>query len=126
MFKEKCFKNLVSEIHKKYWFCPYTPPKTVDAFCLNFFLRFFSKSSFVDTWAICSQIWDYISLNMFFLFSTRDSKMSRNMSKLRHKVRKGHFYPMEVQISSISNLGFQIKFLLFSLGFQKHKASICL
>ena len=32
------------------------------------------------------------------------------MFKLRHKVRKGHFYPMKVQISSISKLLFKLKF----------------
>ena len=50
--------------------------------------------------------------------------MSRNMCKFRHKVRNGHFYPMEVQISSISNLSFKLNFLFFSLDFQKHIASI--
>ena len=44
------------------------------------------------------------------------NKMSRNMCKLHYKVCNSHFYPMKVQISSISNLGFQIKFLLYILG----------
>ena len=51
-----------------------------------------------------------------------DPKMFRNMCKLRHKVCYGHFYSMKVQTSSISNLGFQINFFLFILGFQKHIA----
>ena len=75
-----------------------------------------------------TQMWDNIlkmfSLNIFFCFSTVNSKMSRNVCKLRHKVSNGHFYAMKVQISSIFNLGFPIKFLLFILGFQKHIVSI--
>ena len=50
--------------------------------------------------------------------------MPKNMRKLRHKVRNGHFYPMKVQISSISKVFFQIKILIFILDFQKHIASI--
>ena len=43
--------------------------------------------------------------------------MSRNMCKLCHKVRNGHFYPMKVQVSSISkvfsnkNLDFNFRLL---------------
>ena len=50
------------------------------------------------------------------------------MCKLRQQVRNGHFSPMNFmmkdQISNISNLGVQTKFLLFILGLQKHIASI--
>ena len=45
--------------------------------------------------------------------------MSRNLYKLRHNVRKDQHLPHEIQISSISNLGFQIKVLLFIFYFQK-------
>ena len=49
------------------------------------------------------------SLNIFF-FSTKKSKMPRNMCKLRYKVRNGHFHPMKVQISSISKVFFKLNF----------------
>ena len=55
----------------------------------------------------------------FFFSSTLSFRMSKNTKCVRSKI-----YPMEVQISSISNLIFQIKFLLFVLGFQKLIASI--
>ena len=60
----------------------------------------------------------------FILFSILDSKMSRNMCKLRLKVRNGQTYTLEVQILSISKPFFQIQILLFILGFQKLIASI--
>ena len=95
-------------------------------FLFSLVFALFSKNSFVDTYVICSQIWDHIFKTVlpkyFLLFSNLNSKMSRNMCKLQHKVRNGHFYPMEVQISSIFNLGFKIKFVLFRLGLQKHIA----
>ena len=60
---------------------------------------------------------DHISkqffLSNFFLLSTVNSTMSKNMCKLHHKVRNGNFYPMHVHISSISNLDFKIKLSLF-------------
>ena len=46
------------------------------------------------------------------------------MCKLRHKVRNSQNIPPSNQISSISNLVFQIKIYIFILGFQKHMASI--
>ena len=61
---------------------------------------------------------------MIFLFSTVNSKMSRNMCKLCHKVRNSHFYPMKVQISSISKVFFLIEIFILILGFQKRTASI--
>ena len=48
------------------------------------------------------------------------------MYKLRQKERNGQNTPMEVQISSISSLGFFITFWLFILGFRKHISSISL
>ena len=49
--------------------------------------------------------------------------MCRNMCKMRHKVRNGHFYPIKVQISSILKK-FQIKVLIWNFDFQKQIASI--
>ena len=46
------------------------------------------------------------------------------MCKLLHKVRNGQNIPTENQTSSFSNLVFQIKIFSFTLGFQKHIASI--
>ena len=46
------------------------------------------------------------------------------MCKLRHKVRNGQNISRENEISSFSNLVFQINFFSFTLGFQKHIASI--
>ena len=46
------------------------------------------------------------------------------MCKLPNKVRTAKIYLMEVQISSIYNLGHLIKFLLLILGSQKHIASV--
>ena len=46
------------------------------------------------------------------------------MCKLRHKVRNGQNIPRENQISSFFNFVFQIKISIFTLGFQKHIASI--
>ena len=46
------------------------------------------------------------------------------MCKLRHKVRNGQNIPRENQISSFSNLVFQIEISIFNLGFQKNIASI--
>ena len=46
------------------------------------------------------------------------------MCKLRHKVRNGQNIPRENEISSFSNLVFQIKIFSFTLRFQKHIASI--
>ena len=48
------------------------------------------------------------------------------MCKLSHKVRNRQNIPPLNQISSISNLVFQIKIYIAILGFQKHIASICL
>ena len=63
-------------------------------------------------------------LKIIFWFSILSSKMSINMCELRHKVCNGQIYPLEVQISSISEHFFQIKMLLLILGFQKHIALI--
>ena len=46
------------------------------------------------------------------------------MCKLRHKVCNGQNIPRENEISSFSNFDFQIKIIIFTLGFQKHIASI--
>ena len=67
-------------------------------------------------WSIAVfQIWDQIFKTVFpkwfFLFYTINSKRPRNIYNLRHKERNGHFYPMKVQISSISKVFFQLKFL---------------
>ena len=53
-FKENCFEIVVSENHKNDLFCPYNPPKILNAFMIVSFYFFifcctFSKSSFVDT-----------------------------------------------------------------------------
>ena len=58
--------------------------------------------------------------NFLFLFSTVKSKMSRNLWKLRHKVRNGHESPNLKHFQSV----FSNKILLLILGFQKHIASI--
>ena len=46
------------------------------------------------------------------------------MRKLRHKVRNGLNIPPLNQISSISNLVFQIKIYILMVDFQQHIASI--
>ena len=46
------------------------------------------------------------------------------MCKLRHKVRNGQNIPRENEISSFSNLVFQLKISIFTFSFQKHIASI--
>ena len=51
-------------------------------------------------------------LSTIFLFPIVNSKMPRDMCTFRHKVRNGHFYPMKVQILSISKRFFQIKLLI--------------
>ena len=78
--------------------CPQNWPKIVDAvvffFCsfLHFFLEVVlwthrpfvhkSETTFLNSFP-----------SIFFLFSSLNSKKSRNMCNLRHKVRNGYFYP---------------------------------
>ena len=109
LFRENFFENVFSEIYQKNYFCSQKTPKIVNVFMFFFIVFFciFSKSSFVEIKAI---LWLNLrphfqkkSLNNFFVF-TVNSQMSKNMCKLRHKVCNGHFYPMKVQISSISKL----------------------
>ena len=49
-FQENCFENVVSEIHKKEWFCSYNSQRLGTLFYVFFlFFSLFYKSSFVDT-----------------------------------------------------------------------------
>ena len=47
LFRENCFQNVVSEIHKNDWFVPILRQRLETLLC--FFLKKFSNSSFVDT-----------------------------------------------------------------------------
>ena len=51
MIRENCFKNKVSEIYKKKYFCPPNPPKIVNAFMVYLwfmvYLHFFLE---VELW----------------------------------------------------------------------------
>ena len=119
MFRENCFENVVSEIYQKNQLCPQNPPKIVNVFIVfcfysfqlsHFFLKvvlWTHKPHFFKSETTLSK---QFSQNNFFLFSTVNSKMSRNMCKFHPKVRNGHFYPMKFQISSISKLFFKLKF----------------
>ena len=94
---------MVSEVYKNYLFCPYNPAKIRNAFMfvslLVFYIvfAFFPKSSFVDPSAFYWQIWDHIFKTVFpkdfCLFCNLHSKMSRHMSKWRHKVCNGPILP---------------------------------
>ena len=42
LFRENCFENLVSEIHKKNKLRPQNPPKIVDAFIFFFYFFYFT------------------------------------------------------------------------------------
>ena len=106
-FRENCFENVVSEIHKNDLFCPYNPPKIRNDFMfaiffyiyIFFFLVFaiFSKSNFLDRL-------DFFLTNLtphfqnsfphrFFWFCNLHSKMSKNMCKWSHKVCNGLILP---------------------------------
>ena len=67
-------------------------------FVLCFFFFTFSKSSFAEQQAPVSEIWGHgfktvFPKQFFVLFSTLNSRISRNMSYLRHKVRNGKKIP---------------------------------
>ena len=111
--KENCFENVVSEIYKKNLFGRHNPPMIVNVFmffcfyfCFNL-LHFFLKLFVGHIGYFCLQIWDHtfktVFPKQFVLFSIVNFKISRNMCKLCNKS-----YHIEFQMSSISNLGFQI------------------
>ena len=106
-----------------------SPEFAKDCEHFNFFFALFSKSIFVGHIGhMFLQIRDHMFTpvlpNCLVLFSTVNSKMSRNMCKLRLKVRIGHFYPHWSPNFKHFQLGFSNKILLYILGFQKHIASI--
>ena len=97
MFRETFFENLISEVHKKDLFCPYSPPKIRNDFKFLVF-SFFSFCTFflkVILWAhnfcltyLRPHFQNRFPNFFFVLFCSLNSKMSRNMCKWRHKVRK--------------------------------------
>ena len=75
----------------------------------------------MDTWAIfrlnLRPHFKTVFPKYFKFFSTINSKMPKNMCKLRHKVHNGHFYPHESQNFKhftifFSNLNFYLNFRL--------------
>ena len=102
MVRANCFESVVSDLKKK---CLCVHKTTFRKKCKN---KNKNKNknheNFFNLWRILGtkqvllvDIWDRIlkqfSLNNCFLFSTLNSKITRNMCKLRHKVRKGQNLP---------------------------------
>ena len=104
LFRENCFKNVVSEIHKMDLFCPYDPPKIRNMCKLRHkvcngsillpwspnFQNYFFKSIFADILSHCFTNLRPHNQNSFFytiLFSIPSSGISTNMCKWRQKLQ---------------------------------------
>ena len=72
IFRENCFENVVSKIHKNYQFCPNNLPKIGNAFMLIFFFQFFSFCIFFKI-----VLWTH---QLFFIFDKSETTFSKQFS----------------------------------------------
>ena len=108
--RENCFENVVSDFEPNCLIClaKYFEKKGDFKFlrfiCFYFFAFFFKVTLWTNI-AFLSQIWNNIYktafLKLFFLFAIQSSKLSRNMHKVRVKLRNAPICPLEVQFSKI-------------------------
>ena len=82
------------DMSKKNYFKKKCDLKFLSFMCFYFFALFFKVTLWTNI-AILPQIWDHIFKTVFpklFFFSVQNSKLSRNMRKLRVKLRNATIY----------------------------------
>ena len=99
----KTVLKIWSQICRKMTYCVQinalkkSTPSSFYVFGVFTFFCTFLKANWWTNIAILPQIWDQISkqffLHYFFLFSTQSLKLSKNMHKLRVKLRNATIYP---------------------------------